>query len=100
MQVYLPAIDGHIPDEMVKTMRAFLEFCYIARHNIHDTHSLAALDGALQRFHLHHEIFQTSGVHSTGFNLPRQHSLIHYGKLICAFGAPNGFARLLQSPSI
>jgi hypothetical protein len=32
----------------------------------------------------------TSGVRSEGFNLPQQHSLIHYIKLIRAFGAPNG----------
>ena len=90
MQVYLPAIEGHVPDEMVQTMRAFLDFCYIARRNIHDTHSLAALDDALQRFHCHREIFRTSGVRPDGFNLPRQHSLVHYGRLIRAFGAPNG----------
>jgi hypothetical protein len=75
---------------MVQTMRAFLEFCYIARRDIHDTHSLAALDDALQRFHHHREIFRTSGIRTDGFNLPRQHSLIHYVKLIRAFGAPNG----------
>jgi hypothetical protein len=71
-------------------MRAFIEFCYIARRDIHDTHSLATLDDALQRFHCHREIFRTSGVRSQGFNLPRQHSLIHYVKLIRAYGAPNG----------
>ena len=90
MQVYLPAIDGHVPDEMVQTFCAFLDFCYIARRDIHDTRSLAALDEALQRFHQHREIFRTSGVRPNGFNLPRQHSLLHYLKLIRALGAPNG----------
>ena len=71
-------------------MQAFIEFCCLARHDIHDTRSLAALDDALRRFHHHREIFRTSGVRSEGFNLPRQHSLIHYIKLIRAFGAPNG----------
>ncbi|KAH9033491.1 hypothetical protein EDB85DRAFT_1864385 [Lactarius pseudohatsudake] len=90
MKVYLPAIQGHIPDEMVLAMRAFLEFCYIARRDIHDTHSLGALDDALKRFHRHREIFREVGVRIKGFNLPRQHSLIHYTKLIRAYGAPNG----------
>ena len=89
MQVYLPAIQGHVPVEMVQTMRAFLEFCYIARRDVHDTNSLAALDDALQRFHHYREIFRTN-VRADGFNLPRQHSLIHYVRLIRAFGAPNG----------
>ncbi|KIM77450.1 hypothetical protein PILCRDRAFT_76723, partial [Piloderma croceum F 1598] len=90
MKVYLPAIEGHVPNEMMQAIRAFLEFCYIARRDIHDTHSLAALDDALQRFHHHREIFWASGVRVEGFNLPRQHSLIHYVKLIRAYGAPNG----------
>src|ERR1700755_2615469 len=75
---------------MVQTMRAFLEFCYIAWHDIHDTNSLRALDDALRRFHLYREIFCTSGVRADGFDLPRQPSLIHYAKHIRAFGAPNG----------
>lgn len=90
MQVYLSAIEGYVPVEMVQTVHDFLDFCYIARRDIHDTNSLAALDDALRRFHHHREIFRTSGVRSNGFNLPRQHSLIHYSKLIRAFGAPNG----------
>ncbi|KAH8979767.1 hypothetical protein EDB86DRAFT_3088545 [Lactarius hatsudake] len=90
MKVYIPAIKGHVPDEMVQTMRAFLEFCYLARRNILDTHSLAALHDALKRFHRHREIFRTTDVRDDGFNLPRQHSLVHYVKLIRAFGAPNG----------
>ncbi|KAH9027218.1 hypothetical protein EDB85DRAFT_1893036 [Lactarius pseudohatsudake] len=90
MKVYLPAIQGHIPDEMVLAMHAFLEFCYIAQRDIHDTCSLGALDNALKRFHCHREIFWEVGVHIKGFNLPRQHSLVHYTKLIHAYGAPNG----------
>jgi len=58
--------------------------------DMHDTHSLAALDDALQWFHHYCEIFWTSGVHADRFNLPQQHSLIHYNKLICAFRALNG----------
>jgi hypothetical protein len=90
MQVYLPAIEGHVPDEMVQAVRSFLEFCYIVRNDILDTNSLSALDDALRQFHDHREIFRTSGVRPDGFNLPRQHSLSHYSKLIRAYGAPNG----------
>ena len=90
MQVYLPAIEGHVPDEMVQAICAFLEFCYIAQHDAHDTNSLAALQDALELFHHHHEIFWKSGVCANGFNLPRQHFLNHYIKLIQAYGAPNG----------
>ncbi|KAF8237403.1 hypothetical protein L208DRAFT_1247947, partial [Tricholoma matsutake] len=52
--------------------------------------SLATLDDVLHWFHHYREIFCTSGARADGFNLPRQHSLIHYVKLIRAYGAPNG----------
>jgi hypothetical protein len=45
---------------------------------------------ALRRFHRHCEIFWASGVRPDGFNLPRQHSLTHYIKLIWEYGLPNG----------
>ncbi|KAG2740823.1 hypothetical protein P692DRAFT_201842419 [Suillus brevipes Sb2] len=90
MKVYIPAIEGHVPKEMVQALRALLDFIYIARHNIISSNSLDAMDDALKRFHRYREIFRTSGVRPRGFNLPRQHSLIHYHKLIRAFGAPNG----------
>lgn len=75
---------------MVRALRAFLEFCYIARHDVQDTETLAALEDTLTRFHQFRSIFQERGVRVDGFNLPRQHSLTHYATLIRAFGAPNG----------
>src|SRR5712692_7518252 len=75
---------------MLKTFRAFLEFCYIARAGVLDTKSLALLTDALKRFHDHWVIFEECGVRADGFALPRQHALSHYPSLIRAFGAPNG----------
>lgn len=88
--MYLPAIEGYVPSEMVQALRALMDFIYIARRNIIDTNDLAALDNALERFHKYREIFRECGIRPTGFNLPRQHSLIHYRALIRSFGAPNG----------
>lgn len=89
-QVYLPAIQGYVPDEMVKALQAFLDFCYIVRRDVHDTQSLKALEDALDRFHQHREIFRTTGIRPNGFDLPRSHAAVHYLRLIRAFGAPNG----------
>jgi hypothetical protein len=76
---------------MVKTFRALLEFCYIARRNILDTESLKQMENALTRFHSHRKIFQTCGVVSKpGISIPRIHSLQHYMNSIRAYGAPNG----------
>ena len=89
VQVYLPAIPGHVPDEMVKAIRAFLEFCYLVRRSVISEDTLEAVDNALACFHRHREIFRHVGVRDN-FNLPRQHSLVHYHQMIQMFGAPNG----------
>jgi hypothetical protein len=71
-------------------MRAFLELCYIARQDVHDTTSLRDLKNSIHRFHQYRVIFDTTGVRPHGFSLPRQHAISHYYQLICMFGAPNG----------
>jgi hypothetical protein len=86
----LPTLEGHVPSEMICTLRAFIEFCYIVRRDVHDTNTLNELQDTLDRFRHYRTIFQTTGVRPRGFNLPRQHSHVHYFKLIRAFGAPNG----------
>lgn len=90
MKVYLPAIEGYVPVDMVRCIRAFLEFCYIARQDVHDEQSLNYLSDAITRFHQYREIFVTTGIRPDGFSLPRQHSMVHYLTLIRAFGGPNG----------
>lgn len=75
---------------MIRALWAFLEFCYIARRDVLDTASLHDLEDALSCYHIHRKIFQECGIRTDGFNLPQQHSLVHYIQLIRAFGAPNG----------
>jgi hypothetical protein len=90
MKVYLPAIEGHVPDDVVRCFHALLEFCYIVRQDIITEDTLKKLSDALHRFHHYRQIFQETGVRFNGFALPRQHSLSHYPMLIRIFGAPNG----------
>ncbi|KAJ8691164.1 hypothetical protein PTI98_010760 [Pleurotus ostreatus] len=90
MKVYLPALSGHVPSRMVQAIRAFLEFCYLTRRNVHDEATLRDLENALKRFHAFRTIFQETGVRPEGFSLPRQHALTHYHTHIRLFGAPNG----------
>ncbi|KAF8326760.1 hypothetical protein F5887DRAFT_899548 [Amanita rubescens] len=90
MKVFLPAIVGHVPPQMVRAIATFTEFCYIVRRSVITTEDLVKLDELLAQFHLEREIFRTVGVRADGFNLPRQHSLKHYRDSIRRFGAPNG----------
>lgn len=89
-QVFVTALEGYVPPDIIKTLNAFLDFCYIARRSVLTENSLDALDTALERFHHYREIFRSSGVRADGFSLPRQHSLKHYRRHIENFGAPNG----------
>ncbi|KAI0644717.1 hypothetical protein C8Q79DRAFT_913020 [Trametes meyenii] len=89
MKVYLPAIAGHVPPQMVRAFSAFLEFCYLVRRDTLDDDTLDEIDSALERFHRERSIFITTGVRET-ISLPRQHSLKHYRRLICLFASPNG----------
>lgn len=89
LQVYLPAITGYVPASMVRTFSAFMDFCYLVRRSEINEDTLDEIDKALARFHHERTIFITTGVRED-FLLPRQHSLIHYRRLIQQFGAPNG----------
>ena len=88
MKVYLHAIEGHIPVEMVHTVHDLIELSYLIHHDVHNTESLKAIDDALKSFHMNCNIFKITGVVKS-FNYPHQHSLKHYVALIHAYGALN-----------
>ncbi|KAH9023276.1 hypothetical protein EDB85DRAFT_2075341 [Lactarius pseudohatsudake] len=89
MKVYLPAIEGYVPNKMLYAVRAFLDFCYIARHNVISEITLTKLEDALAQFLEYRTVFQEEGVRDN-FSLPRQHAMNHYPDTIRLFGAPNG----------
>jgi Fe-S cluster biosynthesis and repair protein YggX len=88
--VWLPAIEGLVPTDVVRTFRAFLEFCYLVRKDNLSETDLDAADDALRRFHQYREVFRRLKVRPLGFSLPRQHSMVHYRSSIEELGAPNG----------
>ncbi|KAH9979150.1 hypothetical protein BJV74DRAFT_900472 [Russula compacta] len=91
MKVYLAAIAGHVPSEMVKCLAAFLDFCYIVWRNAITAEDLVELQHTLDRFHTHCEVFiGTAGVTGERISLPHQHSLMHYIRCIILFSSPNG----------
>ncbi|KAG7085821.1 hypothetical protein E1B28_003359 [Marasmius oreades] len=89
MKVYIAAIVGYVPSDMVKALSAFMECCYIARKNSLTTDDLATFELHRSRFYMYRQIFVTTGVRDDT-SLPRQHSLQHYPRSIRLFGSPNG----------
>src|SRR6267154_4020665 len=90
IQVYLNAILGHVPTDMVQCIAAFLDACYLIRRADINESNITELQLAIRRYHEHRETFRVHAVRSKGFNLPRQHSLTHYPHQIREFGAPAG----------
>jgi hypothetical protein len=75
---------------MVRCIAAFLDFCYLARRSSHTMATLAKMEDTLERFHRYRYIFVETGIRPTGFELPRQHALVHFVRGIILFGSPNG----------
>ena len=90
MKVYIPAIRGYVPEEIMKCISAFLDVCYIAHRQDISNDVLKAFDAKLSKFRELREVFRSSGVRPTGFSLPRQHAIFHYRRLIEDFSAPGG----------
>ncbi|KAF7329470.1 hypothetical protein MKEN_00209400 [Mycena kentingensis (nom. inval.)] len=93
MKVYLPAIAGRVPSEMVQAVSALMEFCYLVRRSVIDEDGLRAIREAIERFHRYREVFRR--VRPEGFSLPRQHSMKYYPGGVEDFGAPNGLCSSL-----
>lgn len=55
---------------MLRAVRYFLEFCYLARRDTITEETLKELENALQQFQLYRQIFQDEGVRAGGFSLP------------------------------
>ncbi|KIM57144.1 hypothetical protein SCLCIDRAFT_131152, partial [Scleroderma citrinum Foug A] len=70
MKVYLPAIAGYVPDQMVQALAAFMDFCYIVRQSSLDEADLNALDNALQHFETECTIFETEEIRLDGISIP------------------------------
>ena len=86
----MPAVTGLIPDQMVRAISAFMNFCYLVCRSSLDEADLLAMDQAVELFHAERVVFEETGVRPTGISLPRQHAMMHYCYLTQQFGAPNG----------
>ncbi|KAF9470984.1 hypothetical protein BDN70DRAFT_909445 [Pholiota conissans] len=89
MKVYILAIAGHVPSEVVQCIATFTEICYILRRNAITSPALAKAEALIDQFHALRQIFIAEGVRKS-ISLPRQHSLLHYPPSIALFSSPNG----------
>src|SRR5436190_10675838 len=88
-QVYIAAITGHVPSDMVKCLSAFMEACYIIRRDRITASDLERFRGHFTKFQQLRSIFIRAGVR-VSVAPPRQHAMSHYYSGIELFGSPNG----------
>ena len=88
-QVYIAGIHGHVHEDIVRCLAAFMNCCYIVRRNAISTSDIESFRRHLADFHHFRRIFITTGVRKN-ISLPRQHALMHYPNGIELWGSPNG----------
>ncbi|KAI9429387.1 hypothetical protein H4582DRAFT_2089339 [Lactarius indigo] len=81
---------GLVPSRVVRATRALLDFIYLAQFPSHTTQTLQRLEDSLATFHRNKDVFVDIGVREN-FNLPKLHSLLHYGYSITLFGTTDNY---------
>ncbi|KAI0039433.1 hypothetical protein FA95DRAFT_1504177 [Auriscalpium vulgare] len=82
--------DKSSPARVVRTVRALLDFLYLAQYPSHSANTLVYLQDALQRFHDNKHVFEELGIRKH-FNIPKLHGLSHYVESIKLFGTTDNY---------
>lgn len=88
-RVFINALVGSIPADIIKPARHLLDFIYIAQYQSHTDDTLLALQEALDGFHAGKEVFVELDCREH-FNIPKFHSLTHYIATIKSLGSLDG----------
>ena len=88
--VNLQLTGGSSPAHVLKAVRSLLDFLYLAQLPSQTTDTISRLEHSLVAFHENKDIFVDLGVWDH-FNIPKIHSLLHYGPSICLFGTTDNY---------
>ncbi|KAI0711013.1 hypothetical protein C8Q72DRAFT_790571 [Fomitopsis betulina] len=89
-RILLGCLVGRIPHALMLTLRALLDFIYIAQYSTHNDQTLKYLEDALVQYHKHKDILKTLGIRQH-LNIPKFHSLVHYADSICSLGTTDNY---------
>ncbi|KAJ7239445.1 hypothetical protein C8J57DRAFT_1727328 [Mycena rebaudengoi] len=89
-KVFLGVLNGAADPQVIRAVRAILDFIYYAHFETHTNESLAKLEDAWNLFHANKEIFITKEIREH-FNIPKIHSMKHYVDMIRALGTADGY---------
>jgi hypothetical protein len=86
----IPLPGGLSNVRLIRTVRALLDFVYLARYPVHTDDTLELLDDTLACFHDAKDIFVDLGIRK-GFNIPKLHFMQHYTMFIRLYGTTDNF---------
>lgn len=91
-KVIIDVLAGLVPDEVLKAMRAIIDFIYYSQLETHTSYTLLLLDNALNAWHEHKNAFVRLQIrHELFFRINKFHSMEHYSDLIKELGVADGF---------
>ena len=88
--VDLPIPGGQGAPRVIKAVRALLDFLFLAQFQSHTSETLARLEDCLAAFHNNKAVFVDLGIREN-FNIPKLHSLLHYGLSIRLFSTTDNY---------
>jgi hypothetical protein len=81
---------GHSNGKLIRSVRAILDFIYLARYPIHTSETAYQMHDALRTFHLNRDIFISLGIRNH-FNIPKFHNASHYYQFVQLYGTADNF---------
>lgn len=88
--ILLGCLVGRIPNDVMLTFRALLDFIYLAQYPTHDDTTLKYMTDALELFHKHKNVLMELGIREH-MNIPKLHSLLHYVDSIKNLGTTDNY---------
>ena len=89
-RILLGCLVGRIPNDVMLTFRALLDFIYLAQYPTHDDTTLKYMTDALELFHKHKDVLVELGIREH-MNIPKLHSLLHYVDSIKNLGTTDNY---------
>ncbi|KAI0690229.1 hypothetical protein BC835DRAFT_1417964 [Cytidiella melzeri] len=90
-KVFLGVVAGGADTDVVKAVRAVLDFVSDAHFETHTNNSLSGLNDAWTRFHSYKQVFVRLGVQKDFNGIPKLHSMTHYLESIRLLGTADGY---------
>ena len=88
--ILLGCLVGRIPNDVMLTFRALLDFIYLTQYPTHDNTTLKYMTDALELFHKHKDVLVELSIRKH-MNIPKLHSLLHYVNLIKNLGTTDNY---------